>query len=278
MTAGTPIPPSEKATAPGWQSGPLIGCISTLAAGAVVLVFLRTLHPVFWTNEGRDDVGLYLPDVQWRLDRNNSMLLVGLLGALTAAALAIGEGIVRRSRIAQIWKARRADRLAIGEGIVRRWWSQTLKTAATCAAVSLLIGGLGGYLGHRMFEYLKSQRDLDELIKTTLVSGTMLAVTGGGVGLATGKFLEGSTAAAIRGALGGLLAGLLASIIYPLIVAALLPNAMTSVLLPLEISERVLWLGLATGLQGLIIPTVVRRSARLSKANPSSTQGTHLSG
>jgi hypothetical protein len=58
--------------------------------------------------------------------------------------------------------------------------------------------------------------------------------------------------------LGGLLAGFLASITYPLIVAALLPAAMTTVLIPLEISERILWFSLYTGLLGLIVPSVIR--------------------
>jgi hypothetical protein len=84
----------------------------------------------------------------------------------------------------------------------------------------------------------------------------MLAMLGGGIGLAAGVFVWRSTRAAGRGLVGGLLAGVLASILYPTAVAMLMPGAMTSVLIPLGLCERVLWFGLFTGCVATIVPSV----------------------
>jgi len=208
------------------------------------------VHPVFWTDVGRDEVGSLPFDVQWRLDRNNSMFVLGLVGSLVGLALAIGEGLARRSA------------------------SVMLAGGAACAAAGLIAGGLAGYLGHRTFEQVRANAEITDLTKAILVNGVMFATVGAGVGLGAGLILSKRLLTAIECLIAGLLAGGLASSAYPVIVAALMPAAMTSVLLPLEISERLLWFGLLTGLLGAVVPSVAR--ARHRSEPPNDSQAKHV--
>jgi hypothetical protein len=121
-----------------------------------------------------------------------------------------------------------------------------------------VFGGLGGYLGHRAFEYYKSEHDLTDLDKAIRINVVMFAALGLGVGLGAGVILGGRFGSVVKRLSAGVLAGVLAGIVYPTIVAALMPRALTSVLIPLDAGELLLWIGLATGLLGVIIPAVAR--------------------
>lgn len=212
------------------RNGLVARLAALLVAGLLTWLFVQALHPVFWTEVGRDEVGFLPLDVQWRLDRNNTMLVLALLGGLSGMGLVIGERVGRDS------------------------WKDILITAAKCGTVGAVFGALAGYLGHRTFEFYKTNAEVSDLGKAVRVNAVMLATLGGGVGLGAGWFLGPSTRAAIDGLVRGLLAGVLASLIYPFLVAATMPGAMTTVLLPLEVAERLLWFCLATGLLGALLP------------------------
>lgn len=233
-----PDPRLTLAQGTGWQSGPLAGICFLLASGLLAWLLVHAVHPVFATTEGADEFGFLPPAVQSRLDRNNAMFVLGLLGGLTGVGLAVSEVRHRPS------------------------WRTTLTAVVWCGAVGAVFGGLAGYVGHRAFEFYKADRDLDDLGKAIRVQCVTLAWEGAGAGLGAGVFLGRSFRLAIRCCLGGLLAGILAGIVYPTIVAALMPGAMTTVLIPLEVRERVLWFSLFSTALGAIIPSVARTDPR----------------
>jgi hypothetical protein len=226
-----------------WRCGPLVALPFLLMAGLATFLIVQAVHPVFWTTEGMDEYGFLPLDVQWRLDRNNAMLVLGLLGGLAGAAMAVAEGLSRRS------------------------WKTALAAGIGCATVGALFGGLAGYVGHRGFEFYKPNAEVTDLTKAICVYGMMLATLGGGVGLGAGAFLARDLRTTLRCILGGLLAGVLASVTYLLVVAMFLPNALTTVLLPLEAGERLLWIGLITSLLALILPAVARGGPANPKAD-----------
>ena len=75
-----------------------------------------------------------------------------------------------------------------------------------------------------------------------------------GVGLAT-RTAKGSIKAALAGLAGGGLAGAL----YPVALSLALPTTATDALLPDEAVARLLWLGLLSGLIGLMVPVAWKR-------------------
>ncbi|MCI0676142.1 MAG: hypothetical protein L0Y42_10260 [Phycisphaerales bacterium] len=224
--------PTSDSADGAWSSRPLMGLCCALVAGLAAWLVVHAAHPVFATTEGADEWGFLPLDVQWRLDRNNSMFVLGLVGGLVGLALAIGEGLARRS-----------PRVMLEGG-------------AACGALGLVAGGLAGYLGHRAFEQVRANAEINDLNKAIYVNAVFFATLGAGVGLGLGFILTRRPRVTVKCLIAGLLAGGLASVIYPVIVAALLPAAMTSVLLPLETGERLLWFGLLTGLLGIFIPVM----------------------
>jgi len=226
------------AEATAWKGGVMAGLFWGLLAGMLAWLVVQAVHPVFWTTEGVDEVGFLPLDVQWKLDRNNAMFVAALLGGLTGAGLAVSEVLGRQS------------------------WRTALAAGAASACVAALLGGLAGYLGHHVFELYKSHAQITDLEKAIRVHGVMFATLGCGVGLGAGISLGRSIRIAVFYVLGGLLAGVLAGITYPMIVAMLMPGAMTTVLIPQEIGERLLWFGLFAGLVGAIIPSVARSATK----------------
>jgi len=212
----------------------LFGLCAALLGGLLVWLFIRSFHPVFWTTEGADQFGFLPVDVQSRLDRNNAMLLIGLLGGVTGAVLAVVEGLHRRS------------------------WITVLVAPVVGAACGALFGVLGGYLGHGAFEAFKGFHNLSDLTKSMGVFALMFGLAGAGIGLGTGLTLGRGLQSALSCLVAGLVAGGLAALLYPLVVGAILPGALTSVLVPVEPVDQLVWLGLATGLVGLIVPSVTK--------------------
>ena len=90
----------------------------------------------------------------------------------------------------------------------------------------------------------------------------MLATLGGGVGLGLGALLARRLAAAIQCLVAGLLAGGLAGMAYPMIAAFFMPGVITDPVVPLFGAERLLWIGLFTGLVGLTVAAIARKRDR----------------
>ena len=75
----------------------------------------------------------------------------------------------------------------------------------------------------------------------------------------------------IKAALGGLAAATLAAVLYPVLVSLVLPEASTDALLPEERVNRLLWLGVLSGLVGVVIPIAGRpRKKNVQTVQPAS--------
>jgi hypothetical protein len=219
-------------------SAPLrIGAV--LGAGALAWLFVQTSHPVFWSTQGMDDVGFLPVAVQWRLDSANTSLALGVWGGLIGIALALVQPPAARSR---------KDRLMF---------------AVKAGGLATLCGALAGFLGHLAFESFRRLPDVSELAKAMAFNGVMLGLLGGGVGLTTGLLIGQARRSAAEGLVRGALAGVLASIVYLMALSAFVPMAMTTVLIPLDVTDRLLWFGLFSVFFAAIvaIPPRVQRSA-----------------
>lgn len=223
---------AEAAPAP-WKSGPLAGLLFGLLGGLVAWLVLHAGHPLFVIPEELVIGKMAIPDeLKGPVDRNNSMAVLAILGGATAAALAVGEGLCRRS------------------------WKTALAAGAGCALVGAAIGCLAGYLGFIGLEHYQTRQDLTELVKTLRVQSAMLAALGGGVGLGLGALLARRPLAAIQCLVAGLVAGALAGMVYPMTCATLMPGVITEAVVPVFSPERLVWIGLFTGLVGTIIPAI----------------------
>jgi len=145
---------------------------------------------------------------------------------------------------------------AISEGVCRKSISTALIAGVACIAVGAGLGSLAGYLGFRTYEAYNSSNELSELAKSIRVHAMALGTLGGGVGLAAGLFLGQRFSTAIKCLIGGLLAGVLTAIVYPVVVAFFFPQVVTKSFLPIAPKEQMLWLGMLTGLLGIIVPSV----------------------
>src|SRR5436190_4260375 len=242
--------PSETAVSrKGLMLRPWEGLILGLAAAAVVCGMIQAVHPVFRVPKEFDVPSIGLPTEKFlahrreqdRVDSKHAALYVGGLGFLLAAALAVREAAARRS------------------------WLPPIVAPPLGAAG----GALGGMLGSQVLQYVRvniGQADLMHMVGAQLAVAVPLGL---GVGLGLG--LATRTAGGIvKTALAGVAAGTLAAVVVPVAVSLLLPAANTDALLPEEASTRLLWLGLLSGLIGLVIPIAGRRrtaaNAKLSPA------------
>jgi hypothetical protein len=227
-------------TLAGWTSGPLLAVCTTLVAGVLAWALVQWLDPLFTNEEDADAFGNLPPAIQWQLDRNNVMFVLAVIGGLACAGLVAAEAISRRSL-----------RTALGAGI-------------PCIAIAAAVGGLAGYVGLLLFQHYKANLVLSDLNKTIRVYAVMLGILGSGVGLSVGICLGRRIGSVVNCLIGGLLAGILAAILYPVIVAMLLPGAVTKVLVPLLATERFVWFALIAATLGVIIPSVAgkRTAAR----------------
>jgi hypothetical protein len=87
----------------------------------------------------------------------------------------------------------------------------------------------------------------------------VLAILGGGVGLGVGTSCGRRLGAAAICLLAGALAGGLSGMVYPFSAGVLLPSMRTEVLIPAEPLNRLLWIGVSSGLLGLIVAGLARK-------------------
>jgi hypothetical protein len=215
---------------------PREGVILALIAGAIVWGGIHFAHPLFRVSKEFDIPNLGAPPEKHaahrreknRLDRWHAAIYLGGLGLLTAAALGLHDGMLRRS-----------------------WLPPIL--AMPLGAIS---GAIGGVLGCLVYERLGP--NVGELGPTITAQLLAAAPLGLGIGLGLGLATR-SAGTAAKTALAGIAAGALAGVLYPIAVSLLLPEASTDALLPAEASSRLLWLGILSGLIGLVIPLAGQR-------------------
>ncbi len=96
--------------------------------------------------------------------------------------------------------------------------------------------------------------DLAENVKLQVV---MLGLLGLGVGLALGDSTQ-TFPQDRRGGDAGALGGVLAAVLYPVAASLLLPTAGTDLLIPAGVANRLLWLGISSGVLGLVVVGMTR--------------------
>ena len=221
---------------PSRAANPWVALVLALAAGGVVWGIVEGTYPVFHVSS-EFDVAMGDPPedfaanqrAQNRAARNHAIVYAGLLGALVALALAASEGVVRRSFV---WPL----------------------VGAPIGAAGGVAGGLAGSLVHDDVMAAVAQPELSHVVQFQLALFVPLGI---GVGIAC-SLLARSWKSRAMAVAGGLVAGALAGILYPVAAGVLLPAASTDSLIPVEPSNRLLWMLLAAGLFGLIVPRLSR--------------------
>ncbi len=161
--------------------------------------------------------------------------------------------------------------LGIGVGIARRSWTRLLAAAIACALVAGLFGALAGLVGQFTYLACKPESQPMPLTGTALIHAVTLATLGLGVGLGLGPFM-GRIRAAGECLLAGLAGALLAAMAYPVLTALLTPTAQTEWVVPVEAGSRLLWIGLTSGLLGLIITAFAGKGIHGGRRKPPGEQ------
>jgi hypothetical protein len=244
-----PAAPSPGDPEPGQLAGTwLIEVAFGLVGGLVAWGLFQALYPIFTIPAELADIEMpnskqsaELLIAEQEASLFNAVLILGWTGALLAGAMAAGEAWARRS------------------------WRMALAGVVGCALAGALSGGVAGWVGHTVYYWLLIPFEgTTSLRGTVVVQMTMLAVLGGGIGLAMGS-LTGCARGAWTRLLAGVLAGVFAGMIYPTATAYLFPATHTDYIIPRDDTGALLWLMTTAVLLGFIIPEMKLR--RTGKTN-----------
>jgi len=228
--SGTPS--AVESGLPPRPANPWVSFVLALVAGGVSWGVAQGTYPMFRV-PAEFDVAMGDPPedfaanqrAQNRVARDHAIVYAGLLGALVALALAASEGVARRSFV---WPL----------------------VGAPIGAAGGVVGGLAGSLVHDDVMAAVAQPELSHVVQFQLALFVPLGI---GVGFAC-SLLARSWKSRAMAVAGGLVAGALAGILYPVAAGVFLPAASTDSLIPVESGNRLLWMLLAAGLFGLIVP------------------------
>lgn len=221
---------------------PLVGAILALAAGIAAWALIGAVAPVIprvsWPTMPSGELAAKLNAEQQRIDCYNGIIGFGLFGAILGGAMAVGEGLARRSL-----------RTALGGGLL-------------LAVVGAAFGGLAGVVGHVVRNACGLDKAVVPLGNSLCLYVASLATLGGGIGLGLGLLTRRVCQIATH-LFTGILAGGLAGVLYPVLLSYCLPSVGAAAVIPAAGGGRLLWAALASGLIGLLIPgTALRRTRR----------------
>lgn len=233
-----------------WRSGPVKGLALGLLGGGIAWAFLYVSYPVFLIPEELRNLPSPAPVED--LARHsaavivancyNAMFAVGLVGAVVGAVLAVGEGIARRSL------------------------GKALAISLACAVIGAASGCLAGWFGHLILQACRPLEDLTPLARTIRVQGVMQATVGAGIGIGLGALVGCRLKTTITCLVAGIMAGVMTGMLYPFLTAMLMPGANTESLVPKQMGSQFLWMGLSTGLLGLMIYGVASQRVSSKKS------------
>jgi hypothetical protein len=240
------VPQSGSAASPAevvsqesrWKSTPMTGLIFAIMTGLLVFFLLQNYHPFFQQEDARDGFGNMPEEIQERLDWQNASFVFGLLGALTAAGVAVAEGFRRKSILT-----------IVVFGVL-------------CTAGGAVLGAAAGYAGNLMFQYFQGRPDIKELNRAIYLCVSILGMVGAGVGISIGVLLGRRIGTALNCFFGGLLAGVGAGFAYPVLCALAIPGTDTNVLIPIGQTDLLLWCCLTTVFIGMIIPALATKKKK----------------
>lgn len=219
-------------------SNSLLSLVLALAAGLLTWSFIHWQDPsgdgsgLFRVDEKYHIRGLGESDQRWaayleqqgRVDLKNAGLVIGILGASLGAALAMCGP--RRFSVFR--------RVPIG---------------IFFGAIAGVLAGISGSLLQQSFN--KSGPISVDL--SAYINALLFGTLGLGLGAVVGG-LSGSARTVLERSLTGLFVGVLAGIAYPTIAYVLFANVNIEAFIPKVTSARLLWLGVGTGMLGLMIP------------------------
>ena len=240
-----PLKPDKSAA--GLAIRPWEGLLLALVAGAIAWGVIHSVHPLFRVDKKFDVPSIGMPAELFAahrrqqdfVDRWHAAVYLGGLGFLVAAALGLPAGLRQVS------------------------WLPLLIGSLLGAAG----GAIGGPLGCLVYEYVRAEVGQAELTHTIAAQLLVAVPLGLSVGLGLGLATR-SAGGAMRAALAGVIAGILAAAVYPVAISILLPAASTDALVPEEAASRLLWLGILSGMLGLVIPIAARRAQSPPVASP----------
>ena len=225
----------------GW----LLGITFAVAGGLAAWGLFLAVYPIFSVPSELADLEMpnsqqtaELRAAELKAGLSNSLVVLGWIGALLAGAMAVGEAWARRS------------------------WRTALAGFPGCALAGALFGAAAGAVGHCVYQLLLIPFEgTTDLGGTVVVQMTMLAVLGGGIGLALGS-LTGFARATWTRLLAGVLAGIFAGMVYPVVTAYFIPAVHTDYVIPRDGTGAFIWLMTTAVCLGLIIPEMKMRRGR----------------
>lgn len=262
--AGTPESSSSGILNPR-TFGPIGGLICGTIVGGLMWLLLMQFEPshpdrqpfsmpaeVAAKTEGYvvppKEIQLELQYWERRVAIMNDVFFIGLFGLLLASSLGIAHGIYKKSPKA---------------GLI---------TALASGLIACAIGLGAGAAGHFAFKLLPEKTAWDPLVITIAAQGTMLALLGGGVGLA---FALGT-----RGKYGffnfvsfGVVSGILSAMAFAVFSSILTPNTDTFGAIPGSIGMgRLLWCVIVGVAVGALIPAAqFKKDSKRNKADAKNT-------
>lgn len=225
------VTPEERVTT--LKIGPATGLVLSLVAGGIAWALIGNFDSTFKVPKEFEVPNIGSPEAMFVahnaakriVDRKNAALCMGMFAALTAVMLGLGEAVARRS----------------------------IKPVVIAPPLGAAVGAAAGLAGSIAHEYTVAAVGRADIVHTVGEQALMLGLYGFAIGLAMGV-LTGSLRAMAAVSLGGAMAGALAGALYPVAISILMPAVNTESLLPITQLSRLLWIGLAAGLVGLLIP------------------------
>ena len=214
----------------------------SLCAGSVTWGFIHTQDPFFKMDEKYHIRGLGESTERWdaylvqksRIDLQNAALVIGILGGALGAAVAIGS----------------LSRISLGTRV------------ATGTMLGVLIGGMAGIIGCWLQQYFAKSNQIS-IEQSAIINATLFGILGTGLGAIVGGY-GGSVRAIMERSIVGLIAGVVPGVAYPIIASCLMASLNIETFIPTVTFARFLWLGVGTGILGLLLPIGNERNIRSS--------------
>ena len=224
----------------------LVTLLLSLCAGSVTWGFIHTQDPFFKVGEKYHIRGLGESTERWdaylvqqsRIDLKNAALVIGILGGALGAAVAIGS----LSSVS----------LSISLGT----------RVATGTIMGILIGGLAGISGCGLQQVFAKSSQIS-IEQSAIINATLFGILGTGLGAIVGGY-GGSVRAIMERSIVGLIAGVVPGVAYPIIASCLMASLNIETFIPTVTLARFLWLGVGTGIHGLLLPIGNERNIRSS--------------
>lgn len=225
-------------------SGALVGLMAGLLGGLLIWLFYRAYFPVF-----------QIP---------SQFLMLSVFASaeeVAAAQAAIAKATMQNAMLLlAVWGTVLTIAVSLYEFLCRRSWRKAVIGLVVGGLIAAAVSCLGGVLGTIVYGYLKGTAESSPTTRTLITHAAMLALLGGGVGVAFGTVLGGRRAMVSCGAY-GFLAGVLSGILWPILAASVLTRSRVDLVVPTESEVALFWIVASSILIGLLVISGARNAA-----------------